>query len=239
MPYRSDSSDSSDSDNDGESQMIHLSDRMSNLFVVSEFDGDGRDFLPEGSLDSVMTRDNILQELESKDGSGKKNNDIVKFILEHPYAKKIFAIIVSLDCREPRKMMKSLMSGAEKQGLDDRCLPIDDPRSPDTGERHTLRLSSLGKSWTETFIGRFYREQWRFLAPVFTVATEDHKAHQDFKAPCIMSFTKRYDDEENLSKGAFGQVNKCKIHPDHLIDPANPVSESLYVSVGVSCDMMS
>jgi len=219
-----------DSSSSSEDEAPRLADHMTKLFIVSDFDRDGRDFLPVTSLDSVVTEGHIIEELKATDGKGKKDiDDIVQFILEHDYAKKFFAIIASLGLDKPRKMMKSLMDSAEELGLDDRCLPIDDPRCQDSGLPHTLRLSSLGKGkvWKEDHIGRFYREQWRFLAPVFQSANEIHNSYQDFKAPCIMPFINRYDDDDSASKGAFGSVTKCKIHPDHLLDLAHPVSPGL------------
>lgn len=219
----------SDSDSDSsDDDVTRLADHMTKLFVISEFDRDGRDFLPVTSLNSVVTEEHIIEELKSRDGKGKKDlDDIADFILEHAYAKKFFAIIASLGLEKPRKIMKSLMDSAEELGLDDRCLPIDDPRCEDVGLPHTLRLSSLGKGkvWKEDHIGRFYREQWRFLVPVFQLATENHDSYQDFKAPCIMPFIKRYDDDDSASKGAFGSVTKCELHPDHLLDLARPVGQ--------------
>jgi len=219
---------SSDSESDSDVDTDKLSYRMLELFVLSEFDGEGRRFLPITSLNNLVSKRVIIKELESRDGKGKRDLDqIAQFILKHAYAKKFFAIIVSPGFRWPYLMMKNLMDRAKDLGLDDRCLPIDHPSSPDESLSHTLRLSSLGKLWNTSSILRFYKEQWLFLVPVFEVATtENHEAYQDFKAHCIMPFIKRFDDDRNTSMDGFGSVTKWEIHPDHLKDPAHPVGQN-------------
>ncbi|KAK4104408.1 hypothetical protein N658DRAFT_419247 [Parathielavia hyrcaniae] len=116
---------------------------------------------------------------------------------------------------------------APNGGFTDEDLPV---KPQQRGEQHIL-ASINGKScppfWTATKINLFCISQWKVLAPVLSVATERQYNH-DFELGRILPFTKRYEAEGD--RGAFGQVHKYEIHPDHLVDAEHRVRYQ-YVAV--------
>jgi hypothetical protein len=185
-----------------------LSDRILDKYVWSKFDPEAKQFLPEGCIDELVTLESIIKELYEKDqlnpedldlqeGSVKKN--FIDFV--RGPAKKVFAITVvsGLRGRELGLAMRKFRS----INFTDNSLPVK--------EGNAAQVACFGNTaspWSKTRIHNFCREQWRFLAPVFS----QQKFTVNLEPPHILPFI----EKDNLVKeGAFGQVFRVEIHPAH------------------------
>lgn len=225
----------SDSDSDPD----RFADLLAGKYVKSEFDRDGRMFLPEKwherwcpspacaheecpetlrCLDDLLTEHHIANELGFGDNDDSEEiSELVSFI--RGPAKKVFAILAYVkdgNTKTMRRVMKAMMSG----NFNDRCLPIGPQDPNNTHVLATQCVNRKGSWWKADRIAKFYDEQWRFLAPVLSVGNRD----ADFRARSIMPFTERYDDTSNIGEGGFGQVGKFRLHEWHLVDPSRPAS---------------
>jgi hypothetical protein len=220
-----------------------MSDKIMRCFRSSVFDRTTRDFAPKGSIDDVITRKSILMEMDVDDPTDD-DELLVDNILEK--AKKVFAIAVhiGLDGSNLRKAMASFKSN----GFADKDLPISytmrenavnqpndhamDPsnthqvvarsRSSASGTNIPASFDISRRPWNRGRIYNFFEAQWKFLAPVFSTDKFNH----DLEPLCILPFVSKDSD---IDKGSFGQVSKFEIHPDHFVDPKNPVRDSHYV----------
>jgi len=164
-------------------------------------------FVPEGALDELVTEATIRKILGIESAEGEK--DLVNFIKTR--AKKLFAISVYsgvYSSIEEKRILKS-MKRFFKAAFTDQELPVEQPAL--NVKNHCLY--SVDKFWDYHKTFRFAHEQWKFLAPVFKVATEDHHNH-DFQCLHILPFIKKC--EEGSASGAFGQVSKYELHPSHV-----------------------
>ena len=93
--------------------------------------------------------------------------------------------------------MKSLMDG----NFDDGCLPIErrEAQTP-----HSLTLIGKGaKWWKDGRIGKFYEEKWRFLAPVFSIGTEDNDSDREFRTPYNHALHQEIRQQRQRERGRF------------------------------------
>ncbi|KAL2128804.1 hypothetical protein VTI74DRAFT_8610 [Chaetomium olivicolor] len=209
-------------------QNVPLSKKIMRCEVPSEFHKGNYEFVPEGSLTPVVSKEAIRWGLDDDDLEWTKElDDLVEFI--HARAKKLFAITVRYIGLEPSSLRKAmrLFKDGPNGGFTDDNLPVE----PQEEDKDHILASFNGKLrrpiWTDVRIDIFCTNQWKFLAPILNVATK-HQYNHDFERACILPFTKRYEAESD--RGAFGQVYKYGIHPNHLVDREKSVRYE-YVAV--------
>ncbi|KAK4182114.1 hypothetical protein QBC35DRAFT_421252 [Podospora australis] len=198
--------------------------------VESQFrKSDAQRFLPEGSLDDLIDTDAILWELEDEEELTRRTDlrDLTEFI--DTRARKLFAITIrhlgfsGSDLRKTMQLFKD-------KGFDDKQLPLKPLQSLGDYSEHQLAAFNAGLRrpiWSMSQIEHFFAGQWKFLVPVFEIATEK-QYHQDFARACILPFTKSYTARSD--KGSFGQVYKYQVHPNHVRDPEKNITYE-YVAV--------
>jgi len=162
--------------------------------------GPSRDFVPEGSLNKILTRRAIKEYLEHNLEDNFNSDTLLKYIYDG--AKKLFAALLCIDVLNDTTRLEAIKL-FQSQGITDDDLPVQ------SDVLDGLSLPSLGISnpWT-----RLHQTQWLFLAPTFRIATRDNAYHhltENHPLPFI-----DYDEVE---------LGKCRIHPRHLVDPNNPV----------------
>ena len=201
---------------------LSLYDRIKRCELPSEFHkGNDKYFVPEGCLPLVVSKEAIRWELEDDDLEWTQDLDgLVEFIQSR--AMKVFAIAVRHVGLEPSTLRKAMMlfRGGPSGAFTDDCLPV---RPQEEGKVHVLANFDANirrPIWTGPRIDTFCEYQWRFLSPILHVATET-KYNHDFAGACIMPFTKLC--AAGFDRGAFGEVSKYAIHPNHLHDPEKSV----------------
>lgn len=188
---------------------LKLSDQILDKYVKSKFDPEAKQFLPEGCIDELVTLEAIIKELDEKDqlkpgdldlqeGSVKKN--VIDFV--RGKAKKVFAITVVSGLRGQE--LKRAMFQFWGINFTDNSLPVKEGNLACFRDTATL--------WSRVRIHHFCREQWRFLAPVFS--------QQNFKVDLEPEHILPFIEKDNLVKeGAFGQVFQIEIHSAHQKHP--------------------
>ncbi|KAK5630275.1 hypothetical protein RRF57_005990 [Xylaria bambusicola] len=176
-------------------------------FVESKMDG--QQFLPASCLEKLITPSNIRGNLSAAEDD-PSIGDIVDFVFNK--ARKFFAILVSIGVQPSHALYTLRMYGVTDENLpisretaDDHCEKADSERSC----RHHPALNVFHRSpWDYVTLSTFYYQQWKFLAPVFGQGKED-----TLEVKRILPFVE-FGDER--SSGAFSEIYKIKIHPDHL-----------------------
>lgn len=188
--------------------MSSLQDRILKHYAKSKFDTQERDFLTEGSIDELITKESVWEELEVEQSSqDSEENILVEYILRD--AKKVFAIVVIIDLDGAN--LREAMMKFQKNNFRDESLPVK------REELSTLPCFS-GTPWTKPVRKQnFFREQWRFLAPVFSKT----KFQLYLEPDCILPFVWR---SYEVKEGTFSQVFEVRIHESHWKDPVLTVS---------------
>ncbi|ROV94108.1 hypothetical protein VPNG_09346 [Cytospora leucostoma] len=141
-------------------QMLDISTQILEHFVTSDFPpGWKQDYVPEGCLDQLITRDAIIREF-SKDDEPDENihipEDLIRFILQS--AKKVLATSLwsGVESRQLQRAMKTFRSA----GFKDSSLPVKvlDPRE--------APWSQL--KWNSVKFKTFQEMQWKFVVPIFS-----------------------------------------------------------------------
>lgn len=173
-----------------------LRDEISALFVESVFDSQERDFVPEGSLERLITQKSIVEEMRIKAGE-EDGLELVDYVLGD--GRKLFATAVYVGLT--RKKLRQAMDAFRKGGYTNRDLPT--LQEEDIIEQPHLEP----KAWRATQIKEFLKFRWNFLVPVFAAE------NIDLQAPHILPFTEK---QGVVKGGAFSQVFKVAIHNKHL-----------------------
>lgn len=193
-----------------------LPDQIYAAFDISKFGDQDAKFLPEGSIESLISNDNMNSIIKIMGGQGvKKTGSLMQYILGR--ARKVFAIAVHSNIQG--EDLVTAMNMLEQHNISDESLPLTEERlhylqhqelSPGS-EYPDAGTSSCGEQiWTIARIGSFLDNQWKFLAPVFSLEKLNHDLHQR----AILPFT--HKDEISSGQGSFGKVFKCKIHELHM-----------------------
>ncbi|KAJ4377012.1 hypothetical protein N0V86_006451 [Didymella sp. IMI 355093] len=208
-------------DEDEEEEEEPLVDKILDSLVLSNFHDPGRDFLPHGCLNNLLTESAIATELhrfdtEVKRLSDAKRNKISKMECDTnsreelavwiaQQAPRTFAI--ALQCEPNPVLLVAAMSFFRENGFDDESLPLVDlTPSAETFPKGFLSKSDL---WTPVKLHNFREKQWKCLVPVFSSGKYTHNLEHD---NYIFPFTKV---NENPKIGAFGFVHKVRVHRDH------------------------
>jgi len=207
-------------------QTPKLSDQILDKCVESMFDDEVKKFLPAGCIDELVSLEAIIKEVRKKDhlqpgdlelpeGSPKKK--LVDFV--RGKANKVFAITV-ISGIEGDDLGKAMLQFMEI-GFTNKSLPLK--------EEHLKDFPFLAYPWSKTRIFKFCREQWIFLAPVFS----QQNFMVNLRPEHILPFIEK---SEVVKEGAFGQVYMVDIHPAHQEDPILNVRRFLPSTIAHSND---
>jgi hypothetical protein len=201
-------------------QTPKLSDQILDKCVESMFDDEVKKFLPAGCIDELVSLEAIIKEVRKKDhlqpgdldlpeGSAKKK--LVDFV--RGKANKVFAITVisGIEGGDLGKAMHQFM----EIGFTNESLPLKEEHLKDIAF-----FRNMAYPWSKTRIFKFCREQWIFLAPVFS----QQNFMVNLRPEHILPFIKK---SEVVKEGAFGQVYMVDIHPAHQEDPILNVRQFL------------
>ncbi|KAG4436079.1 hypothetical protein IFR05_008435 [Cadophora sp. M221] len=184
-----------------------LADRITLKYANSRFDDSENPFLPDGCLDSLVTRKSIVEELRDKELTPeeeervlhKDDQTVVDYVLSE--GRKVFAITIISGLRGYD--LNEAMWGFYENDINDASLPIKNTVIADGVEGFP------GSVWGSARRHVFFQEQWRFLAPVFS---KENPA-PDLKPHHILPFIRK---GKSISEGASGDVYEVGIHPAHL-----------------------
>lgn len=212
---------------------MRLSDLLRLELEKSAFDKTPYKFLPRGALDSLITMNTILKEMNITRVT-EQDRETAHYILAK--AKRAFATAVYIDL--PPEALYKAMTMFRLNGFADEHLPLDEMTGAQLGSNkvsgfnHPLvKMESHAqyegmRVWTFRRVHAFLEEQFKFLAPVMSVSSVGH----DF-GNCILPFTKKH---ATRAEGAFGMVYKVEIHPDHLQKGDGQVREQSLKTVQLS-----
>ncbi|KAF4835116.1 putative protein kinase [Colletotrichum tropicale] len=197
---------------DGEQPTI--GDQVINHLVESPFDSN-REFLPKRYINKIISREAIQEELFFDQALDEQEKALVKFI--HAHAKKVFATVY-LVLDGGGSLLLDTMRYFQQHNFTDRALPVknlqrvDDARNSKTKLPFPFDFSQqqprLRRIWSQIRVRSFYKNQWIFLAPVFTKNTFRHTLHPDI----ILPFTWK---NTVVKEGRFSKVHQVEIHKDH------------------------
>jgi hypothetical protein len=167
---------------------ISLRERLESLQVVA---ASNRCYIPDGSLESVLTR-SVIEEIIANNEPRFLNplqiQKYVQIVLDDAF--KIAAILILLG--KEHLLVRNFI---HKQ-LFDRRLPLSDAELDSTDE-------------TRSFAKQFSVRQYIMLAPHFQVGA----IYRALDGKYILPFVK--DDQVPGAEGAFGNVFKVEIHAAH------------------------
>ncbi|KAH8699354.1 hypothetical protein GQ44DRAFT_832153 [Phaeosphaeriaceae sp. PMI808] len=203
--------DDDEDDDDEGSEYEDLSGSLRAEMVQSAFDG--RQFLPRGALDHLVTQQSVRVAMDI-DQPTERNTILEEYIMSN--ARAVFAIAVYI--RLPR-LCKALRLFLEND-FGDANLPIDmwsgelikskSKNHPFVAmERPSRRATN--RIWTWSRIYDFQEEQWKFIAPVISTSIATYDMGER-----IMPFIKKH---ANRREGSFAVVSQYEIHRDHFEDP--------------------
>jgi serine/threonine protein kinase len=145
-------------------------------------------FVPEGSLDALITPHIVRKLLEECQIDAWNVESIQKIILEG--AKKIFAVLVLM----------------REEGEISRFIEFDDFQDQTLDSKLPISREKL-KQIIPDNADQFFEEQWCFTAPVFA----HHHIHRYFSKETVLPFT----SVRPLGKGGFGQVQEVTLPWKH------------------------
>ena len=165
----------------------------------------------------LITEDAVIKELGFSEEESRKesNTKLLNFILKD--AKKIFAILLCAGFSNQSKDLRKAMTQFRKRSFGDASLPIT------SGTRHKVPFFGDDKSepqperpWDRMRTRNFCKEQWAFLAPVFSKERLDLELHSDDILPFILK-------DDDVKSGAFGEVHRVTVHESHQENPVTTV----------------
>lgn len=202
-----------------------LSDQIRGLLKKSHFEPKHPDFLPNGSLDGLITKKSIRRAFWGRKPSNVTSellDEVVNYILAK--AEKLFAISLLAGLKDLRlfRVMQFFMYNDICDGnlpfseeyLKELPWPFIEPEeateftSPEDDSDDTSVDGS--SQWDDTDINNFMSHQWEICVPVFSA----NKTNYDIDQQAILPFIEKHTITGN--KGAFGEVMRCMIHEKHL-----------------------
>jgi len=176
-----------------------LVDKIVTQLQESVFDND--EFLPDGCIDRLITKEAVMSELALSQDDLKKgsNATLVNFILKK--GKVLFAILL-VSGFHGTQLVKAVTQFGMK-GMGDSKLPITE---------EIRRSTPFFGSWSQNMSHNFLKKQWAFLSPVFC----EEKKNLELHPRVIMPFTCQ---EDSVKSGAFGEVHQVTVHEAHHKDP--------------------
>ena len=189
--------------------------------------GQNRYFIPIDALDSLITYDNVKEELRGLDQS-KREHDYAKIICNS--AKKIFAVLCDVD--QVKSIFRLIDDGICDEDLPfARCYKFSTAGFVASSGSFTLcrrnhkchqraNHQDCGiqeiKNWSQHTISAFCRDQWLVQAPVFQRLEDGSIPHYDLNDNAILPFIEDHELQLNqkVSSG-YSHVWGVRIHPAH------------------------
>lgn len=170
-----------------------------------------KEFLPNGSIDGIITRDRVRGRLKSRSSStetpeslqaDQANVDrLTESILRR--SKKTFAIM--LHANLSNKDLREAMTQFQSLGVDDDKLPLIGDAS--TRIFFSSTTKRYRKPWNHFRVDAFRSNQWKFVAPVFDSKQSELALHKNHILPFTWAIQR--------GAGMFGEVHEVTIHPAH------------------------
>ncbi|KAK4216809.1 hypothetical protein QBC37DRAFT_438577 [Rhypophila decipiens] len=206
-------------------------------YVKSQFRNEGKDFMPEGKLSTILTREVVRKILRSRcdsdsdsDSEGSdaaseegdaETDDLVDFVVTK--AIKVFAITLLIDIEG--QSLHDALALFKRHNFSDNSLPIQQIQLSGSGKKRKTadqhEFIRMGLDWRTKKIRDFYKEQWTFLAWVIRAATSERGSSKDLEHSHIVPFTEKIDN--GCERGGFGQIFHYRVQPKHLDDPEQPI----------------
>lgn len=191
-----------------------LGDKFLSHLERSKF-GEKQEFLPEGYLDRLFTRQALKDDLfVDKVSFDAEDEKLIDFITRS--AKKVFATAYCVLGSGGSALLPTMMY-FQSIGFSDKALPIENlqtvGRTRDAQREvpfpfNRNRNITLRRTWAPMRIRNFYQSQWMFLAPVFSRGHFHHILSPDVVLPFIWV--------NNVTKGGrFSKVYEVEIHECH------------------------
>ena len=195
-----------DSDSDDSSLGSDLEDEFLGVLIVNEFEKstfDRHDFLPHDRIDKLITRPSVAHALNIDLTRNLASGDerLLNFILQS--AKRVFAII--LTCHFRGTDLRRVMTMFRRNHFEDNALPV-------TNDVLAELDCFNKKPWSAMERRLFFREQWAFLAPVFSSDNFKMDLEPDHILPFILV-------DQDTKSGSFNQGFHATIHPSHWTNP--------------------
>lgn len=198
-----------------------LSSQIREKLTRSVFDHIQKEFLPRGVLDELITNEVVRREL-AMDGTDYEK-DLVDYIINN--AKKLFVVTLLTGMSTERRAnqpseleLAMLFFAYGKPQINDSSLPIlfdhTKTQPPFYNSKKKCR-----KPWDVAKISSFIRDQWVVRAPVFSPDTPELELDPGDMFPVIYK-------RPGVESGAFGEVSRVTIHPDHHVNPIKNVGNA-------------
>ena len=182
------------------------------IFGMIEANADGKEFVPADAIESLSPRDVVEAELVGKTGDAP-----LDLLLDYVLNKPAIKIFLTLTFRGRANAITHFYS----IGVCDADLPIDldqPPYSTLPKQSHAAltppmtsqRSFTSPRSWGKAHCYDFTRDQWLFLAPVFTKEQFTYRLHKQCPLPITGTGTP-FSPHSGLS----GSVSEIEIHPAH------------------------
>ncbi|RFN49035.1 het-domain-containing protein [Fusarium flagelliforme] len=197
-----------------------LGSRIRKTMVLSVFNNRRHQFLPEGEIDGIVTRDFIIWAFYKSQYHPTLTPPVQKVIncILTKKIKKTFSIFVLIGLKGAA--LYGLMVFLLERGINDDCLPFKESKleefypilehEEDTKGMRGDQDDSEDATWTDDHVSEFLDKQWRFCSPTFSTSKDNH----DFDTQAILPFTEKHPG--SAAAGAFGEVMKYKIYQSHL-----------------------
>ncbi|KAF4982594.1 hypothetical protein FZEAL_1826 [Fusarium zealandicum] len=197
----------------------NLMTKVTRELVESDFPlGSSSWYLPPDSIDKLVTRDAIIQELDLTAGDLVQQYEwLVQWILTE--ARRVFlTVIESGICGCPHHKVAS-MKWFCAHGLNDHRLPWIDwdsfPTITPVGDEQIW----CHDTWDLKIMNNcFKRCQWKFLVPVICSRHFMYKLHPEQLLPLTRV------NKEEMKEGAFGRVYHVEIHRLHIDQPVTQIA---------------
>ncbi|RTE76399.1 hypothetical protein BHE90_009124 [Fusarium euwallaceae] len=210
-----------------------------NSFILSVFDDPTSYFLPNGAIDSLVTKDSVHRELWAEPSSLAQDKaeveSLVEFVLAS--AKRLFATAIMLG--HSHQFLQKWMQWFQDQDITDDSLPLQvswweencwhetlEERIPPVDATYNdSRSSSINKDlWPLSVVENFcFKQQW-FLVPIFS----DTGLSYDLEPGTILPFTER---DPGVEDGGVEGITQYRIHERHMDQPTMDADRPYYVAV--------
>lgn len=182
------------------------------------------DFVPEGQIYNLLTETTIRRLLRL---SRRRIDDaLVDYIVTR--AKRLFTLTILIN-QEDYKLVDYMTFFRDNGYRDSKLMAGTNFESVDvqTNELSHFQQEIMEDLQNERLFQSFpsreiTEKQWQVLTPVFSTEVDSYYFH----GRVVLPFRKVKTDTNRPMRGAFSEVFKIEIHPDHFIDPLNKVSLS-------------
>lgn len=198
-----------------------LRNRLSDHLWQSNWNGTN-ELVPEGVMRDLLTKTTIRQ-LLCASRRGRIDDVLVDFIVER--AKRLFTLTILIN-QEDYKLV-DYMSFFRDNGYEDSVLMAG--TNFESADVQTNQFSHFKQETMQSFQNKHLfqafpsreitEKQWQVLTPVFSTEINCYY----FDGRVVLPFRKVKTGSKRPMRGAFSEVFKVEIHPDHFIDSGNQV----------------